>query len=218
MNKEINPIQNLDQGEEILWQGKPDLLPFLFSLKFVSVNLIFFVLIAPFALWGCFLLTVAIFLMSSMQNSASSLGILIPFCLIPGVFIFVFLAPILRYRLYKITKYYVTSRRIIIEQQKNIVDANYQIYDFINIKEILYEEGFSDKLFRHGTATLEIVTRQPTMLVEQRNKLESIINAQKVFELIQSVRTDISTDIKFPNLKRPDTNPGYPTSKNNIKK
>jgi len=116
-------------------------------------------------------------------------------------------------RKWKNTRYYVTDRRIII--QNGFFAENYQTIYYKDIKNVDLRVGLIDKLLHVGDIYFDLgyyVSNNNTKQV--RSAFLDIENFEEVYSKVQKVVMDIQTDIEYPNALRPEDNPGYNTKYN----
>lgn len=195
--QEINKL--LDTNEKIIWEGRPQFMPFFLS----SFGGVLFGLI--FAVVG------SVFVIQEVAKG-NYLFILLPHLWI-GLF-FVFGAPVYQLLVYKHTYYVITNKRVII--QKGLIGRDFEIVDFNQITNSQVNVGVLDKLVGVDSGSIFISTAGSVVLTSKGtrhrpNSLASITNPYEVFKLLKQVSHDVKTDIEYPNDLRPKENPGYQT-------
>lgn len=198
-----NQIEDfLNEGEEIIWRGKPKLAAFIWSKVF---NML------PFALlWACF----DGFVIYGLVTTDALVGVKpVYIAMIVGFFVvhlapvWIWLANVLSsYAQCKNQDYAFTTSRIII-RTGIIVDIKTILY--ADVVSVDIKVGLVDRLFKVGDI---YITAKNGKAV-----LWDIENPYKVFNMLQKVVNDIKTDIYYPNELRPKENSGYNT-KYKIKK
>lgn len=198
-----NQIEDLlNEGEEIIWRGKPKLAAFIWSKVF---NML------PFALlWACF----DGFVIYGLVTTDALVGVKpVYIAMIVGFFVvhlapvWIWLANVLSsYAQCKNQDYAFTTSRIII-RTGIIVDIKTILY--ADVVSVDIRVGLVDRLFKVGDI---YITAKNGKAV-----LWDIENPYKVFNMLQKVVNDIKTDIYYPNELRPKENSGYNT-KYKIKK
>lgn len=107
---------------------------------------------------------------------------------------------------WKNTTYYVTDKRIIIEN--GFIAGNYQTLYYKDISNIRLKIGIVDKILGVGDIYFE----------SNSSISQAFFDVEDVFDIyprIQKTIMDIQTDIEYPNAYRPEENPGYNTTYNN---
>lgn len=192
-----NQIEDLlNEGEEIIWRGKPKLAAFIWSKVF---NML------PFALlWACF----DGFVIYGLVTTDALVGVKpVYIAMIVGFFavhlapVWIWLANVLSsYAQCKNQDYAFTTSRIII-RTGIIVDIKTILY--ADVVSVDIKVGLVDRLFKVGDI---YITAKNGKAV-----LWDIENPYKVFNMLQKVVNDIKTDIYYPNELRPKENSGYNT-------
>jgi len=135
----------LRQDEKILWSGKPDLIPFVFSAGY-----------ALFSILGLVWLVFAFFMLFNMASLGAPFLPFVIFGLffaLTGISIVLgpFLAELLRYRN---TEYAITNQRLI--TQTGIIGLDTRFVELDKIQEVYVNVGFLDKIY--GTGSIIAVT------------------------------------------------------------
>lgn len=207
-NEGNNPIL---PGEKVIWEGKPKKSAFI-------INKV--IIMAPFAiLWLMFdSIFIGAFIGSGAMEEAPA-GVflfLIPFFLFHLMPVWIWLANILTAnRKWKNTKYYITDKRIII--QNGFIAENYQTIYYKDIKNVRLHIGIIDKMLGVGDVYFDTgYTGAGTATRVMGTAFLDIENYQEIYQKAQKVVLDIQTDIEYPNALRPESNPGYNTEYNPI--
>lgn len=203
LNYEVNPLV---EGETLIWKAKPKKSVFI-------INKALFM--APFAiLW---LAIDSTFIIGIFKSGAmgSMLFFIIPFFLLHLMPVWIWLGNIITAnRKWKNTTYYVTDKRIIIEN--GFVSGNFQTIFYKDLTNVSLRIGVIDKLLGVGDIYLETLggnyTSDGKNLVAQA--FLDIENPQEIYPKLQKIVMDIQTDIEYPNALRPPENPGYNTNYN----
>jgi len=157
-------VKQLHSSEEILWKGKPVLVPFVFSgyqiIPFL-IGVLFVVvsvtqLIIPITLFGAtteFIVFTLIF---------SSIG-----------FAFAFGTPIIFFFSYRNTEYVLTNQRLI--TQTGALGLDTRFVDFKKIQEVSVQVGFVDSLFKTGNVFAETASVVPVGYVQMGGQYSYII-------------------------------------------
>ena len=187
----------LSPGERVVWLGGPELGPFLVPYLFLS----FFG-----AIWMAFMLV--------------GFGIIGPLILVIPHFwvgVALLLSPVYGILVRKYTVYVITDKRVII--QRGLIGRDFTSVDFDKIQNMDIDVGFLDRLFGTGTITFATAATPYASPYAWRPAggtkmpaFRGIREPYRVFEKIKTVSFDVKTDIEYPNLYRPDVNPGYRTS------
>ncbi len=184
----------LNDHEEIIWEGKPQFLPYFIG----SFTLTLFGLI--FA--GVGFLVADSFLMAF---------------LIPHTWIglaFIFIPPFYRFFGYKRIFYGITDKRIIL--QKGIIGRDFKLVDYDKITNKEVDVGIIDQVFGKNSGSIKISTPITVMRTSEGPKdhpftLAHISDPYNVFKLLKKTSHDVKTDIHYPNDLRPKTNKEYNT-------
>lgn len=193
---EFNKI--LDKGEKVLWEGKPQFLPFVIG----SGGMILF-------LFMLIIFTLPTFLF------ALSIGLLYIFLPYIAAITLVFsLFPLYQVLLYKCTHYSITNKRVLL--QKGIIGRDFNIVDFDQITNAEVNVGLIDKIFGKNSGTILVSTAGSFSYtkkgaVKRPYTLHNIEDPYNVFKFFKKVSYDVKTDINYPNKYRPKLNPGYNT-------
>lgn len=201
---ETNPLVS---GEKELWSGKP-------KKKAFVLNQI--IGMAPIAI--IWLLIDGGFIMgftSGMKEEGEMAGMLlflIPFFALHLMPVWIWLYQVLTAnKKWQNTKYYVTDKRIII--QNGLFAANFQSIYYKDIKNVNLHVGLIDKMLGVGDIRFDmgynIHSNKNGMNINAA--ILDIENPMDIYPRIQKIVMDIQTDIEFPNAYRPKENPGYNT-------
>ena len=196
-----NNIQNnspLIDGETELWSGKPKKSAFI-------VNKIFSAL--PFVLvWFLMDGMIGFFIISDTAQVKILWLFIIPFFVLHLLPVWLWFGNILTVnRKWKNAKYYMTNKRIII--QNGYISENYQTIYYKDISNVTLHVGLIDKMLGVGDVIFS---------VNQNDSSEDTVffdleNYKEIYNKIQKIVLDMQTDIEYPNAYRPETNPGYNT-------
>ena len=193
---EFEPIR--DDGEQLIWAGKPHYVPFLAS----AVPVLFFG-----ALWGCFDL---FFLMAARGDRVHGATLfLYPFLALHSFPAWGSLLYLLWLILsYKNTAYAITNRRVIL--RSGVWAPNFQSFDMDQISEVDVTIGPIEKMLDCGTvrANAGRTNSKGSTLFES---MVAIDQPYDVYKLLKQTAVDIKTDWNYPNKLRPSENPGYRT-------
>lgn len=132
---------------------------------------------------------------------------LIPFFALHLMPVWIWLANVLSAnKKWQNTKYYVTDKRIII--QNGFIAENYQTLYYKDIKNVYMRRGFIDQILKVGDIYFDLGYNTKAV---QNAVFVDLENANEVYQKIQKIVLDIQTDIEYPNALRPEENPGYNT-------
>lgn len=210
LNFEDNGKSPVMNGEKVIWEGKPKKSAFIMN-KIMTM--------APIAIaWLFFDGFMIANVISFASEEASMLLFLIPFFLLHLAPVWIWLSHIVTAnRKWKNTKYYITDKRIII--QNGFVAENYQTIYYKDIKNVRLHVGIIDKLLGVGDVYLDMGYYGKGNAVNVMSGMNGFIDIEdynQVYQIAQKVVLDIQTDIEYPNALRPDSNPGYNTEYNPI--
>jgi hypothetical protein len=196
----------LTGDEQILWEGKPALLPF-FASAILSLVL------------GAGLLAIlARFVAGQPSREHTDLVaaflFLSPFLL--AGFLLAIACPIWRVLAYLRLSYAITTQRVVF--QSGVIEHNVAMVDFDQIAHANAEIDLTDIFLGFGRTGSVWLTTRPPCDPDQDDAdktphvLSHIPHPYDVFRLFHRAEYDVKTDIDYPNRLRPDTNPGYPTT------
>ena len=186
----------LAAGEAVLWRGKPK------RSTFIATKSLTLLPIA--VIWLCF---DSVFLMEALGGNGP--WFMIPFLLLHMFPVWLWLGNVITAsRRWKNTNYFVTNRRIII--QDGFLAVNEKSLFYKDIRNVQIRVGLLDKLFGTGDVLLDegIVSRKGHVLY---TALEDLEDPRQVYHRVQKITLDMQTDMEFPNAYRPQENPGYRT-------
>lgn len=193
------PHPMLAAGEAILWKGKPKRSAFIASksLTLLPIAVIWLILDLQFLIP-----TIA---------SGEMLFFIIPFFALHLAPVWIWLGSTLTAgKRWRNTNYYVTNRRIIIQDGFWSVNENSLFYK--DLRNAQVRIGLLDKLFHTGDILIDdgmIATRNTRHPVVPT--LEDLEDPHGVYNRIQKIILDMQTDMEYPNALRPEINPGYQT-------
>ena len=203
LNYEDNGKSPVMNGEKVIWEGKPK------KSAFVANKI---TTMAPFAiLW---LLFDGFFIATMIRTGSfrSMMFFIIPFFAFHLAPVWIWISHIFTAnRKWKNTKYYITDKRIII--QNGFIAENYQTIYYKDIKNVSLHVGIIDKMLGVGDVYLDIGHYGEGVSMTGFIDIE---NYNEVYQMVQKVVLDIQSDIEYPNALRPDSNPGYNTEYNPI--
>ena len=196
-NKYTDIKDILNNGEQILWQGKPKKKAYIFSSIFSMM---------PFALiWLLFDGTFIVSMCAADAFSKMPVGVIIgiiiffAFHMIP---VWIWLTNIITAsRNYKNLEYAFTNKRIIIKS--GIIGIDFKNIYYSDIESVNLKVGLVDKMLKVGDIYIKSNN--------QSQILFDISDPYFITQKLQEIVIDIKTDIEFPNGLRPEENPGYNT-------
>lgn len=205
MSYDSNLNNPLVDGEELIWSAKPKKSAYIINQVLIMM---------PFALLWLAIDSSFIFTMFASGEMSSMLLVVIPFFALHLMPVWIWLGNIITSnRKWKNTKYYVTDKRIII--QNGLIAENYQTIYYKDIKNVSLRIGLIDKLLNVGDIYFDLghyMRGQNTKVVSAA--FLDIDNVRDIYPKLQKIVMDIQTDIEYPNALRPDNNPGYDTKYN----
>ena len=189
----------LAAGESILWRGKPKKNAFITSKSLTLLPIAIVWLILDLS-----------FLIPAIAEG-EMLFFLIPFFALHMMPVWLWLGSMLTAgKRWKNTNYYVTNRRIIIQDGFWSVNENSLFYKDLRSAQVRI--GLLDKLFHTGDILFDdgmITTRDSRHATFP--VMEDLENPHTVYNRIQKIILDMQTDMEYPNAFRPESNPGYHT-------
>lgn len=200
LNYGINPLV---EGETLIWKAKPKKSAFIINKS---------ITMAPFAILWLAFDSSFITMMFKSETPTEMLWFIIPFFALHLMPVWIWLANVLTAsRKWRNTSYYVTDKRIIIEN--GFVAGNFQTIYYKDLTNVSLHLGVIDKMLGVGDIYLETVggnyVQNGRNLVAQA--FLDIENPQEIYPKLQKIVMDIQTDIEYPNALRPGENPGYNT-------
>lgn len=204
LNNELNyGINPLVEGETLIWKAKPKKSAFVINKS---------ITMAPFAILWLIFDSSFITMMFKSDTPTEMLWFIIPFFALHLMPVWIWLANVLTAnRKWKNTSYYVTDKRIIIEN--GFVAGNFQTIYYKDLTNVSLRLGVIDKMLGVGDIYLE--TAGGNYVQNGRNLVAQafldIENPQEIYPKLQKIVMDIQTDIEYPNALRPGENPGYNT-------
>ena len=188
---------SLSPGEKILWNGKPKWSAFFVTKSFTML---------PFAvLW----LMLDMKSLVSLSKSGSLSLVIILFYALHLTPVWIWLGNVLTAGVrYKNTAYYLTNKRIII--QDGVWSVNETSLYYREIRNTHVKVDFIDKLFGVGDVCFDsdhYDAKGRTI----KYVFEELKWPYDEYERIQRIVFNIKTDVEYPNALRPSENPGYNT-------
>lgn len=199
-NSELN--NPLVDGEELIWSSKPKKSAYIINQILVMM---------PFALLWLAIDSTFIFTAIASGEISSMLFFIVPFFALHLMPVWIWLGNVITSnRKWKNTKYYITDKRIII--QNGLIAENYQTIYYKDIRNVSLRIGLIDKMLKVGDIYFDLgnyIGNQGTKAVTAA--FLDIENVREIYPKLQKIVMDIQTDIEYPNALRPDNNPGYNT-------
>lgn len=204
MKNELSRL--IGQGENILYEGKPNKACFLFESIFnplLPIAIIWAVI--DFGILGQSLLS---------ADFGQFSFVLIPFMLLHLMPVWIYLGGVLfSFLKYKNTDYVVTDRAIYVSS--GVFSKNINTKPFAELSHIDLHRGIFDQIFKVGDiiATTDQMGRngRPATIA-----INSISDYAEIYNMVKKLQIDIYSDVMYPNAKRPAENPGYNTKYNGM--
>lgn len=201
-NEEVSPLV---EGESVIWSAKPKKSAYIVNRVLTMM---------PIALlWLAF---DSFFIITMIQTGEilDMLFFVIPFFALHLMPVWIWLGNVLSAnKMWKNTKYYVTDKRIII--QNGFIAENYQTIYYKDIRNVDLRVGIIDRMLNVGDVYFDLgnyTTNNGNRTVKAA--FLDIENPRQIYSKLQKIVLDIQTDIEYPNALRPDENPGYNTKYN----
>ncbi|MGE5606141.1 MAG: PH domain-containing protein [Bacteroidota bacterium] len=188
-----------DSDEEILWTGKPALIPFILSgIPFLIIGLI----------WG--ILDLGFFGVFSKNQLMGEMSTFIT------VFFIIHLFPcwgsilnLLRLFLVHNNTYYAfTNKRLMM--RSGFWGTDFKAIDYDKIADLTVTVNSIENIFKVGTISA-FTGNMTAKGMRIYDRFLAISNPYEVFKKIKELAVDVKTDWNYPNALRPETNPGYRT-------
>lgn len=197
--QQFEPVR--DQGESLIWAGKPHYVPFLASA-------------VPALILGCLWGSMDLFflVMSHRGQAHAAPGLnffLVPFFMLHSLpFWGSLLYAAYLAGSYRNVAYAVTNRRLMI--RSGFWGVGFESIDYDQVAEIDVSIGPIEKMIGAGTVRVDRGRRgsKGTVLYD---RLIAIDSPYEVYKLIKQTSVDVKTDWDYPNKLRPSVNPGYQT-------
>jgi len=218
MNQDVFKVV-LNDGERIIWSGKPKLIPFLmrglpfllFGLIWVAIELFIFKTI--FGVFDQVNLGMMLQSLGSFQTLFGGMAILylMPFWLS--------LINMLRLMLiYRNVNYAITNRRLML--RSGLWGIDFKSIDYDRVANLEVNVNPIDAMFKVGSLRFFSgeVRRSRNGAYPVYNEFVGITDPYGVYKKCEQVMVDIKTDWNYPNQLRPQDNPGYSTKYNDQNK
>lgn len=199
-NEGTNPLV---EGETLIWRTKPKKFAFIVNQILVMM---------PIALLWLIFDSFFIISFLSTEQTSEMLFFIIPFFIFHLMPVWIWLGQVISAnRRWQNTKYYVTDKRIII--QNGFFSENYQTIYYKDIKNVDLRIGLIDQILNVGDIYFDLgqyyTTKNGTRSI--KSGFLDVENPKEIYSKIQKIVMDIQTDIEYPNALRPEENPGYNT-------
>lgn len=204
MNSDYNDsLDNIiNEGEQILWQGKPHKAAYIsepffrmmpFALLWLAIDIAIIVCIFKFFMPN----------VNLGQGNIIYYAILIPFFILHLLPVWIWIFGTVKNSLeHKNIEYAVTDRRIVIRH--GVIGIDFLSLFYTDIESVNVKVGLLDRLFKVGD--MQIVAKSTKAMISD------IKDPYSVYKLIQKVSLDMRTDAEYPNQYRPEKNEGYNTA------
>jgi hypothetical protein len=190
-----------DNGEEILWIGKPKFIPYIFS----GIGAGLFTLAFGIA-W---LLTTMNFKSDEGNDTSPFIWLFGLFPLLQGLFVF-----LNRLFSYSNTAYGYSNKRVMM--RTGFIGTDFKTIDYDKISDIEVTVNAIERMYNVGT--IRFFSGRTQTDEGNTTKLYdiwcAIENPYEVFKMVKQTSVDIKTDFNYPNALRPEINPGYKTKYN----
>ena len=188
--------QILDQGETVLWSGRPHPGPFFAS----GIPILIFGLG-----WGAF----DYFGFIRHMHTSTEMGFMIPFFALHLFPFWLAIGNCIRLPIaYRNTLYVLTNRRVIM--QGGFWGVSFKSIDYDQIQESDVSVNLIERPMNLGT--IRIFSGRTS--AKGANLYDSFVGIDRpydVYKRLKQVTVDIKTDWNYPNAMRPASNPGYRT-------
>ncbi len=204
-NYNIEENNPLIEGENLIWSAKPKKTAFVINqiITMMPIALIWLLFDSTFI--------IAFFKTGEISNM---LFFIIPFFVLHLMPVWIWLGQVISAnRKWKNTKYYVTDKRIVI--QNGFIAENYQTIYYKDIKNVYMRRGLIDQMLKVGDIYFDLGiynNRKGTQALA--SAFFDVENATEIYTKLQKIVLDIQTDIEYPNALRPEENHGYNTKYN----
>lgn len=202
---DIESTNPLIDNETLIWSSKPKKTAYVINQVLMMM---------PIALLWLAFDSFLIITMIKIGEISKMLLFIIPFFALHLMPVWIWLGNVLSAnKKWKNTKYYVTDKRIII--QNGFIAENYQTIYYNDIKNISLHIGIIDKLVNVGDIYFDFgYYLGNNREVSVKIGFLDIENPTEIYTKLQKIIMDIQTDIEYPNALRPNENPGYNTKYN----
>lgn len=185
----------LFHGENVLWQGKPKKLPYIFrnSIALLPVAFIFFAFDAFF---------IYMTFSTGAEVPREMVIFMIGFFAFHLLPVWIFAGKLLKsIAEHKNIHYTVTDRRII--ARSGLMGADFNSADYGDITDVRVNVSPIERLCNCGTVSIATGAGTVDFL--------SVSEPYVLYKQLNKILIDLKYDMHFPNAYRPQTNPGYNT-------
>lgn len=193
--KEMTEIKDmLDEGEQILWQGKPNRKSYILSnfLKLLPVAI----------LWLAFDTTFIVVIASNIAEIGGFVWLFVIFFAFHLMPVWMWIWNFVRsFMEIKNIEYAITDKKIILKS--GVIAIDFKIFLYSEITGANLRRSIIDKIFKVGDIYINTTS--------QKGVIYDINQPYQVYKLLQQTSNDIKSDIYYPNAYRPEENNGYHT-------
>lgn len=193
-----------DQDETIFWVAQPEFWPFIISgVPFLLFGIIWFLISSSF---------LSIFFLGLKEMPRSFSFSLILFAILHQAPFYLSIFNFVRlFLVYRNTYYGYSNKRIL--HRTGFFGIDFKTVDYDKIQNIEVNVNPLERLFNVGSIKIfsgEIIQSRDTAQ-SHYTIFKAIKDPYDVFKKIKEVSIDIKTDWSYPNVLRPEENPGYKT-------
>ena len=194
MKEETGKKIFLSEGENIIWSGKPKKSAFIATKSSIML---------PIAIpWLVLDLSIII---TVFIEGAEMAWIMIPFMIIHMTPVWIWLINVITAnRRWKNTNYFITNRRVILQDGFFAVNEASLFYKDLHNAQM--KIGLFDKIFHTGDILFDSSQKDAGFA------FEDLTDYDEIYLMVQKIIIDIQTDMEYPNAFRPEYNPGYKTN------
>lgn len=205
MDYETEEVSPLVEGESLIWSSKPKKSAYIINQIMVMM---------PFALLWLGIDSAILIPLILSGEASNMLFFIIPFFALHLMPVWIWLGNVLSAnKRWQNTKYYVTDKRIII--QNGFIAENYQTIYYKDIRNVSLGVGVIDKMLNVGDIYFHLGNNVASNSNgTSKTAFLDIENVRDIYSKLQKIVLDIQTDMEYPNALRPDENPGYNTKYN----
>lgn len=194
-NPNIQIKDLLEKDEKVIWQAKPVKKAFIWNQIIVLLPMILIYI----------LMLVAMILVMVLTDPPTPVLIIMPifmaFFSIPLIFFIV--RAVLAVKQWKLTEYAITDKRVLIKS--GLFASGFASVYYHEIKAVSVHVGLIDKWCHVGDV---IITSAG---LGGNCSILDISDHYEVYQKLEKIARDVSTDVQYPNAYRPENNPGYHT-------
>lgn len=180
----VSITQILKPGEQVLWQGKPQALPFI--LHYFPIYILM-VIALGLSSWA-FITNPEKFIQSINNDQAKLLLTYLVLIIVPFVY---------RLRVYNRIQYVVTDQRLLV--QGGAIGMDIEAFEREQITSVAVTSSFLDHVFGGGSATVSVETFKRRLMAKKSiwwagNELQHIKDAGIVQQILQPKQSNIVND------------------------